>query len=202
MKISTIALVLTSLVASAHAIEVIDSNNNISAYPDFDFHINQMHHRGGINDEGQKRVINIYPAQRFSKLEENYDRAAMYMTVNHYILSATDSDIYKENDIALYNKDCIHMTPDEIQNEKTTIHWWNRFIGNPWWTTLCLSLVSNTNKKIDIYVTKNLVDRCMTSYVTTNTGRIAILIDEKGKIISILDDVKSEKEIFKAFGIK
>lgn len=196
MKISTLAVMLASLTvapqatmckkSATQAIEVVKPHTNISANHDFHYHI--LNNYDNTPFKGKKIVVYMYPSCN----------NAWYK----HTLSAADADTYEKNNIVVKKRDCDFITSDQLKKTKTKISWWNIFFGKrQYCTRLCFSLQSDTHKKIDIYITRTAF--CDAKwYSTTHKGRIALLIDEEGNIVSILDNVTSEKDIFTAWGIE
>ena len=146
--------------------------------------------------KGEKIVLYLYPSKTVNGFSCSYHE-----------LSLQDYNKYKENNIVVLKKDCSFSTAKDLQAK------YKNNSSLPFWM-LCLrggqvnftypiltTLITNTNKKIDLYVSSYL--GCDAKYYSmTHSHPIAILIDEQGYIISILDDVKSEQDVFKALGIK
>ncbi len=197
MKSQNILFVLTALIVAiptltickskeTSAIEIVKPRTNISEYISPIVHPFLYARACGQG----KRVLYVYP------WSDHY---------NTHVLSPEDAALYKKNNIAVSKQDCSLVTIDQLKELKPSFFkfmrccWGGARVKTYAWKAF--SLISDANKKIEIYGSR-FYGNDMTFYLTSHVDRIALLIDEKGAIVSILDNVKSEKDIFKAFGIK
>lgn len=137
-----------------------------------------------------KRVIYLYP-----RINDEVYKAKLHK------ISPEDELIYKQNNITVKKIDCSVTSKENLKKLKPYFSWWDiltkRYSARG---HKAFKLISHNFNTIDVYITK--IFMCdATFFATDHKGRIAILIDEDGRIVSILDDVKNEKEIFEAFGI-
>jgi hypothetical protein len=117
--------------------------------------------------------------------------------IEHLVMNNHASDpyfyTYREHNIALVTQEC-HMGKVGLLDA---------------W---CCTLETDDHKKIDIYTHKILdpmtwyINKVFyggeTTYATSHTSCIALLVDEHGYITHILDDVKSHDDILQGFGIQ
>lgn len=146
---------------------------------------------------GEKILLYIYP--------EGISKDGVIK--EEHLTSLEDAAIYKRNNVVVWKKNCEFKTMHNLKKIEggfwrglgsilTGAIWKNRPVAN----RECY-FISDDNKKIDLWASQVFMSD-LTFYYTSHKGRIAILIDEKGYIVSILDDVKSERDIFRAFGIE
>lgn len=129
---------------------------------------------------------------------------------NDHLLTPEEYQLYKAHGIVILKKDCRSDWNNKAlynalvrQNSKAA-----KKVGGEKYTPY-MTLFSDNNKERMIYNCESTKwfkmcrDSIETSRLTTlHHGKIAILIDELGNIVHILDNVKSEKDIFNAFNIK
>lgn len=94
------------------------------------------------------------------------------------ILSLSDYDRYCANDYVILTKNCkLHNNVKKMRS------------------LLCCSLLLDSNTLIDVYIYK--IFGCDAIYLyTSHATPIVVIIDENGNISHILDNVKSEQQIF------
>lgn len=208
MKNSTIALALTVFIVATpmlteckskkvNPIEIVRPHTHLSEYSSDDA-------RGllcNLRFNEECRVIHdvIHTTKRMVIYLYPMNAETVFIDEMHTI-SLQDNAIYNKNNITLSKRDCTFETVDQLKKLKPRASLLMFFGKDRWYGNKSFSLISDTNKIIDIYVSRTF--GCDGKYLSSShEGRIAILIDEKGYIVSILDDVKSEKDIFNAFGV-
>lgn len=137
-----------------------------------------------------KRVVYIYPNRK----------GTAYANTLHNI-SPEDMLIYQQNNIVVSKISCSLIPKDSLKKLKPRFYWWSIFLGHDTIGYKAFLLCSKNLKEIELYAIKKFMCDGI-FFATTHQGIIAILIDEADRIISILDNVKEEKEIFIEFGIK
>ncbi len=205
MKNSKIFLFLSMLIigSSVHmlGLEIVKSQTHILKYPTFEGFVANFKKWGyPVAINGQKPEYHEYKSEKIVLyLYPGYQ--------NYHDLTLKDYSKYKENNIAVLKQDCNFSTAKDLQakyKNNSSLPFWMLYLrgGQVTFTyPIGITLITNTNKKIDFYVSSYL--GCDAKYYSmTYLHPIAILIDENGYIVSILDDVKSEQAVFKAFGIK
>lgn len=115
-------------------------------------------------------------------------------------LSAEACACYEKNNITVVQNNCGLGKAPEVQEYSTKKIIKNVKNHQYHVTRKYCTLISDANKNIDIYVSK-MFGCDARYYVTSHPTRIAILIDETGYIVGILDDVQNEYDVLKAFGM-
>ena len=203
MKTSTMVLALISLIVvvptptlckkskKAPKVEIVKSHTHVSESPKFRKFSSLFIDFGSKENSGKKMVCYLYT----HTTPWPYD----------HVLSPEDAALYKKNNIIVKKDDCELGVKEK--------HWISKALLIPLiplllvgmringLTDLYFSLLSDAGKKIDIYESMPVLSDSR-FYSTPHKNRIAVLIDENGYIVSILDNVKSEDDIFKAFNIK
>ena len=193
MKSLSLSLIFTSLIIIFPADtlckkqktpEIIKSHSNISSSSCLSYIHDIVHIR---NITGKKIVNYFY-------LDKDADRYS-----REHLLSPEDAAIYEKNNMIAIKTPC--ELGAKVKVQKANVAKVLLGLGNSSFTWHAFTLISDTRKKIDIYISR--IFGCDAKfYATPYKGRIAILIDEEGYIVSILDDIKSEDDIYTAFGIK
>ena len=206
-------------------VEVIKSNRNLSKYHNF-FAVELFKKPGTVltstiklqdTPENISQAKSKYGIENFSNNNfiitpiDNTKRIVLYISpLQNHALSVKDYDRYLSNNIVVLGRSCELNSPLKNhtkghKNSKTSVGAFIRWISgskkNPYTKPykFC-SLLSDNNTLIDIYVYKHF--GCDGKhYFTSHPTPIAVLIDEKGNILQILDNVQSEEDIFNAFGI-
>lgn len=201
MNSSTIksAFILTLALAAPMAIlgktteeTVIRPNTHISSYKSRIIERHLFGHPWGQETPdkvlGKKRIIYLYDSRypysahathNLSPEEEEEEEEALY-AMHGIVVSRIDC--WVESFDSLKKR---QSSPSKYPSKRA--YAWKEF-----------SLLTSTNKKIDIYVSSFETIRW---FCTPHTGRMAILIDETGTIVQILGNVRNETEILKAFGL-
>ncbi len=177
-------------------INTIKPNTHISQYSIFDCI---------PSSNTQKKVLYLYPE---FEIKNQDAKTYMYASnghqvicwggstgriTNNHLLKEDDYKKYKDSNIIMVKRDIAHIKPRYKQAKGSLLNY---------------SIMSDRNKKINVYKKKApsrfSSNSCAisTNYFTVHPIRIAILIDEHGNIVHILDNVKSEQDIFKAFNIQ
>ncbi|MCX5923916.1 MAG: hypothetical protein NTZ68_00620 [Candidatus Dependentiae bacterium] len=157
-------------------VEIVKPGTNISTHPDF-----------------KRYFLGLLDGKKMAQ------KKVLFIDSSSKVISPEDMDKYKAHNIEVKRQDCSTKMPN-LKISKS-------FLGALFTSELritkpflCCSLASDLNKKIDIYSYK-IIGCDKRFYFTSHPNRIAVLIDEKGNIISILDNVKNEEDVFKAFSI-
>jgi len=196
MKISKIAFVFTALIVTTSMTIICKSSKKTvvikpHAHCDIQSLLNKKY------NTNQKKVIFIRPWQDMKHISED-------------LILCLESISYNGNKVEVSEMYCEVQDIDFLKNWKPHFsNYVNRFfmrgtfnLDGCIFAHKAFSLISDTNKKIDIYAIRYNDSNETLWYSMSHKGCIAIFIDEQDTVISILDDFKFEKDdIFKIFDI-
>lgn len=192
-------IVFPTQLQKPQSVELIKSKTNLAMYPNFN---NEFWYRSLPEYQGKKIVHYLYTT---NKIVWHKGHATSKWFIDKHPLSSEDASRYQKNNIVVRLADC-ELDGANVQEQEGSLlrsflyHTFG-FGDVPLWTWHAYSLCADNNTIINIFISKTF--GCDARfYATPHKGRIAILVDEEGFIVSILDNVASEDEIFTAFNVR